>query len=129
MGARRFIPLLVLIGAVTVAFVACNRDPWGYMNSPTDVVSITKTTKFAKDEQGLPLKSQVGTVRMSHKVHAEKGIPCETCHHKTNNDARIKKCASEGCHVGYNGYATIHNLCLNCHIEEKEGPTKCKNCH
>jgi len=120
---------VLLLSAIIVFFVvSCNRDPWTYTSSPTDVVSITKTTKFIKQaDDATPMKSQVGTVKMSHRVHEEHGVKCEVCHHKKGNDDRVKECAQ--CHKGYEGYATMHNLCLNCHIENKEGPLKCKNCH
>ncbi|MBN2161230.1 MAG: cytochrome c3 family protein [Spirochaetes bacterium] len=73
------------------------------------------------------MKSRVGVVRFSHKTHEEEGMKCVECHHKNANPERIKKCAV--CHTGANGYETMHGLCVDCHIEKKEGPQKCYECH
>ncbi len=129
MGVKRFLPLILLFGILAATIFSCQRDPWTYTDSPTDVVSITKTTRFAKSEDGSPMKSNVGAVKMSHKTHGKEGLQCVQCHHREGNDERIKTCAAEGCHVGGKGYGDLHNLCLGCHIEKKEGPQKCKNCH
>jgi len=121
---RNTLPVIMTIAAGIIA-ASCSLDPWTVGESPTDVVSITKVTAFPKD--GNVLKSQVGTVRMSHKVHQEKGLTCINCHHKHENPEREKRCAV--CHNGESGYNTMHGLCVDCHIARKEGPQKCKECH
>jgi hypothetical protein len=127
-GFKKILPIaiLVIMGGI---IASCKLDPWSTGEMPTDLVTITKTTKTF--EKGKPeetiYKSKVGAVRMSHKVHEEKGLKCEQCHHKKNNPDREKKCAA--CHFGEEGYMTMHGLCLDCHIKRKEGPQKCKQCH
>ncbi len=128
----------ILPVAVTILFggiiASCSLDPWVVEERPTDVVTITKTTKsFDKQKSGaLVYKSQVGPVKMSHKVHEDHGLKCIDCHHKdinrkNVNPEREKKCAV--CHYGENGYKTMHGLCITCHIKHKAGPQKCKECH
>ena len=123
--------ILPFAAAVIIGFciASCEPDPWQSGDSPTDVVSITKITRnlnAQKPEDSL-YKSQVGTVRMSHKAHQDKGLKCVDCHHVKNNPEREKTCAK--CHQGDNGYETMHGLCVDCHIARREGPQKCKECH
>ncbi len=128
MEIKKCMPLAVAV-IIGMFIVSCKLDPWTSGDTPTDIVTITKTTRaFDKEKSsGKEYKSQVGAVKMSHKVHEDKGIPCEKCHHKKGNPDREKKCAL--CHTGDNGYNTMHGLCLDCHIARKEGPQKCKECH
>ena len=121
-----------LIAAVPLifAFVSCEPDPWTTGGNPadTDHVVITKITKYGTQEDGVsPYRSKVGSVIMSHKTHEEIGLACVDCHHKENNDERIKTCAK--CHNGDDGYEKLHGLCVDCHIERKEGPQECMQCH
>lgn len=128
MKLKMILPFTVSI-IIIMLIVSCKYDPWQSGDSPTDVVSITKITRnfdTAKPEEIL-YKSQVGTVRMSHKAHQDKGMTCVDCHHLKNNPEREKKCAA--CHQGDNGYETLHGLCVDCHIASNEGPQKCKECH
>lgn len=128
MELKKILPITVVI-IVGGIIASCKLDPWTTGDSPTDVITITKTTRaFEKGKTGeTTYKSQVGAVKMSHKAHEEKGLKCEVCHHKKNNPDREKKCAK--CHYGQNGYDTMHGLCIDCHIQRKEGPQKCKECH
>lgn len=125
MGTKKIFSVIIFCFVVLIAYSSCGRSEWA---EKIDMTSITKTTKYAMEKDGVtPLKSQVGTVKMSHKAHDEAGIDCVVCHHKEFNDDREKECAK--CHTGNDGYTTMHNLCLNCHIEKKKGPQDCKNCH
>jgi len=124
----RLFPVFLCI--LFFVFAACESDPWIHKgnSSDTDMVVITKVTAFGKQADGLSnYKGQVGAVTMSHKVHEDAGIQCFDCHHKENNDDRIKQCAK--CHNGTAGYETMHGLCVDCHIEKGEGPQKCMGCH
>lgn len=112
---------------MTAALSSCYLDPWITTESPTDKVTMTKVTKYAKMADGVtPMKSEVGQVVFSHKTHEAQGLDCASCHHKANNDDRIKKCAV--CHIGNKGFDVMHGKCLDCHIAEG-GPEKCKQCH
>ena len=128
MEFKKILPLAVIV-IIGIIIASCKLDPWTSGDSPTDVVTITKTTRtFDKATAGdKQYQSKVGVVKMSHKRHEDKGINCEVCHHKKGNPDREKKCAK--CHSGDNGYETMHGLCLDCHIQRKEGPQKCKECH
>lgn len=120
----------VLVCLLALVMPACDSDPWISRGNPvdTDEVVITKVTAFGTQADGVsPYKGQVGAVTMSHKVHEEQGMECFDCHHKNDNDARIKKCGK--CHTGEKGYETMHGLCVDCHISENKGPQKCMECH
>jgi hypothetical protein len=125
---KKILPIAVVV-IIGIIIASCKLDPWTSGDSPTDIVTITKTTRtYDKGKAaGKEYTSQVGAVKMSHKAHEEKGVACEKCHHKKGNPDREKKCAK--CHTGDNGYETMHGLCVDCHIEKKEGPQKCKECH
>jgi hypothetical protein len=125
---KKFLPIAAAV-IIGIIIASCKYDPWQAGDSPTDVVSITKVTRNleAPKPGDTVYKSQVGTVRMSHKAHQDKGLKCVDCHHVKNNPEREKTCAK--CHKGENGYETMHGLCVDCHIARKEGPQKCKECH
>ena len=117
---------LVLICFLATLISSCKGS--GDWAKEIDQVSIEKTTRYAKEKDGVtPLKSQAGAVTISHKKHDMEGIQCVKCHHKSSNPEREKECAK--CHKGNEGYTTMHKLCLNCHIEKGKGPQDCKNCH
>lgn len=120
----------VFLCIFALVFSACESDPWIHKGNPsdTDVVVITKVTAFGTQKDGLSsYKGQVGAVTMSHKVHEDLGMQCYDCHHKANNDDRIKQCAK--CHNGTAGYDTMHGLCVDCHIGKGKGPQQCMECH
>ncbi|MBN1495701.1 MAG: cytochrome c3 family protein [Spirochaetes bacterium] len=113
---------------IAIIATACSLDPWVAGKEYPDVVAITKTTRFGKVSNGIsPMKSAAGVVHFSHKTHEGLGIQCIECHHKKDNPERIKQCAT--CHIGDNGYNTMHGLCLDCHIAKKDGPQNCQGCH
>ena len=122
-----FSPAAIAILTAIIA-TACSLDPWVADKQYPNMVTITKITSFGKSADGAsPMKSRLGVVRFSHKTHDAMGLKCVKCHHKKANPGRVKQCAS--CHVGDNGYNTMHGLCVDCHIEKKDGPQKCKECH
>lgn len=127
---KLFPVLLVCTLSVVFAIVSCNTDPWSHGGNPkdTDNVVIKKITKKGTQKDGVsPYKGQVGAVTMSHSVHEKAGVDCIVCHHKENNDARVKECAQ--CHYGDEGFDVMHGLCVDCHIGRKKGPQKCMECH
>ena len=127
----RLFPLFVCF-LFSIIFFACELDPWttGGNRIDTDKVVITKITAYGKQADGIsPYKGNVGAVTMSHSVHENHGVQCFDCHHKHDNDARIKSCASEECHTGDKGYNALHGKCVDCHISVNKGPQKCKECH
>lgn len=95
----------------------------------TNVVKITKAdnylTKGDINRGEKKTGNKMAVVKMSHDKH--KDIKCITCHHKEGNDDRIKKCAL--CHKGNSGMEIMHELCIECHKEMKEGPIGCDDCH
>lgn len=127
MRYKSFLPVLIAFLMAIIA-TACSLDPWVAGKEYPNMVTITKITTYGKSADGSsPMKSSLGAVKFSHKTHEEKGMKCIECHHKKANPGRIKQCAV--CHVGDNGYNTMHGLCVDCHIEKKEGPQHCKECH
>ena len=120
----------VLICLLSLAVVSCETDSWkSRVNMKSDKVTITKITAYGKQKESETLyKGQVGAVVFSHDVHEnDVGLTCEACHHKNDNEDRIKQCAV--CHNGYEGYDTMHGLCLDCHISRNDGPQECMGCH
>lgn len=127
MRFNRLMPAAIAALFVFIAS-ACALDPWGAGKKFPNMVTITKTTKFALATDGVsPMKSQLGVVKFSHKTHEDMGMKCVDCHHKNANADRIKQCAV--CHKGDNGYETMHGLCVDCHIAKKDGPQQCFECH
>ncbi len=121
----------VLIFLVSFLAVSCETDSWkSRINmKDTDHVVVTKVTSYGKQKDSdLQYKGQVGAVVFPHDFHEkEVGLSCENCHHKNANDERIKQCAV--CHNGFEGYDTMHGLCVDCHISRDEGPQECMQCH
>ena len=60
-------------------------------------------------------EAKTGKVTFNHKAHGER-LGCEACHQGTPAKIAIDKAAAHG------------DACKNCH-KEKNGPTKCKECH
>ncbi len=122
---RHYLAMLAFL--ISVSLSSCQLDPWVTGDSPTDKVAVTKITHYGKMQDGVtPMKSEMGKVIFSHKTHADQNLACVDCHHKKNNDDRIKKCAA--CHVGNDGFEIMHGLCLDCHMS-RGGPEKCTQCH
>jgi hypothetical protein len=81
-------------------------------------------------------------VTFDHHKHATSLVEsCDTCHHTNEGmtaatDANVEKCSS--CHLDGDAPSMsaaglkdnpFHILCINCHREEKKGPTACRDCH
>ncbi len=117
--------------AFIAGFSSCKDGTTAINRSPSDVVTVTDINKFITDEDikagTVKTNNYVSAVKMSHWKHEREGVQCEICHHKKGNDDRIKQCAA--CHKGKAGDETMHNLCINCHVEKKEGPSMCQDCH
>ncbi len=123
--------IATFVCALIAGFSSCKEGTTAINPSPTDVVTVTDINKFITDEDikagVVKTNNYVSAVKMSHWKHEREGVQCTVCHHKNGNDDRIKQCAA--CHKGKTGDETMHNLCINCHVEKKEGPTMCQDCH
>lgn len=118
--------LNILAGAI-FTLGACSDEN---EHSATDVVTITGVNEYIKDsDMSEALKTLETTIRvkMSHDVHTDADVPCATCHHKKNNDERIKKCSY--CHQGIEGAKQFHKFCIKCHSGSSKGPVRCNECH
>ncbi len=124
------IPLFQRIGtfiaalAVLAAISSCSKGV-------DDEIEITRENKYitADDIQAGIIKTSrsMSASVFSHSMHKSAGVSCETCHHKSNNDERIKRCVY--CHKGIQGTRTFHRLCVGCHTAKKDGPAECAGCH
>lgn len=128
--SRLLIGISLLSASIIFTFVSCEPDPWITRGNPvdTDQVVISKVKKYGVQKDGVSrYRSRVGSVTMSHKTHEDIGLVCIDCHHKENNDERIKTCAK--CHYGGDGYDKLHGKCVGCHMSVNKGPQKCMQCH
>lgn len=82
-------------------------------------------------------------VTFDHAKHQTLAKSCDTCHHTnkgmtTDKGVKVAKCSS--CHLDPKDKAPsmremsltknpFHTLCINCHKEQKKGPTVCAKCH
>ena len=112
MFLKRVFPYALAALAVCTAFflISCGSDP-------QKTVEIHRTAS----------SPQTGKVDFPHSVHSKAGIQCVECHHKKNNPERDKNCAA--CHQEENGLATMHKICVDCHLSVKKGPRQCDGCH
>jgi hypothetical protein len=117
--------LFVLFILIAAAAISC-----GSQYSSTDTVSFTNINTFLNDADyakgNRKTYAEMPAVQLSHQVHERAGVKCVVCHHKTNNDGRIKRCNQ--CHKGIRGVEDMHKFCLDCH-EKRKGPQKCAQCH
>jgi hypothetical protein len=67
-----------------------------------------------------------GPVEVYHRVFEKAGITCVTCHHKKNNNDRIKQCSR--CHKGVAGMDALHKRCGECHLQRRMDMS-CTTCH
>ncbi|HNW27771.1 MAG TPA: cytochrome c3 family protein [Spirochaetota bacterium] len=113
------------IAAVISAVIACSNT-----HSKTDLVTITGVNEYYTDADAAGGRRTLETtihVTMTHSSHEKANVPCVTCHHKFNNEERIKKCAY--CHKGLNGARMFHTFCIKCHADKNKGPVRCNECH
>lgn len=76
---------------------------------------VTAVTPTASPEEVI-FKGSFGTVTMPHQVHAA-AFSCALCH-------------GEGTPGAFDlGRDAAHALCIDCHKEQKVGPTGCTGCH
>lgn len=117
-------PFFIVISLLFCA--SCSKDLSG-----TDLVTITGVNAFMADEDvAAGMKKTLETtirVQMRHQPHEDAGISCVSCHHKSWNDERIKKCSY--CHKGMDGARMFHTFCIKCHTDRDDGPVKCNECH
>jgi hypothetical protein len=85
-------------------------------------------------------------VTFKHDQHATTLVKtCETCHHMNKGltpdtvaKTKVQKCTT--CHLDPKGSVPsmreasmtknpFHALCIDCHKQQKKGPTVCKDCH
>lgn len=77
------------------------------------LVAFTFTLAYAADS--VTYENKKGSVTFNHKAHSEK-MECTACHQGTPAKIAIDKDAAHGA------------ACKDCH-KEKNGPTKCNDCH
>lgn len=77
---------------------------------------ICAAAAMAAGPETISLPAKMGTVTFSHKAHQEKLKDCKICHEK--GPGKIE---------GF-GKDWAHKTCKGCHAE-KNGPTKCGDCH
>ena len=118
--------LYLLFMVLPLLLVSCGNG-----DSGTDLVTITGVNAFVTDEDiAAGTKKTLETtihVKMHHRLHEKAGVACVTCHHKQNNDERIKTCSY--CHKGLDGAKRFHEFCIKCHVRMDKGPVKCNECH
>lgn len=116
---------------VLFLFIAATIHYCGYENSDR-IIKVTSVNSFLH-KQASPNKQRIESaitllrtfVLFNHTKHENRNA-CISCHHRNNNDDRIKTCA--WCHQGKTGAKVIHTTCISCH-QNKGGPTKCTGCH
>ena len=117
MKKQKFVLFCIFILTVTLPFVSCGKKK--ITAGPTGITTITKVKSTAEKS----------AVKMSHDKHSLSDVKCVVCHHKDDNDGRIKLCSKCKSHKGDNGKEILHDLCINCHNEKKAGPIECDSCH
>jgi hypothetical protein len=117
---------VIILSLSLSPFLSCKKDISG-----TDLVAITGVNTFITDQEVArgTTKTLETTIRvkMHHQLHENADVSCVTCHHKKQNDERIKKCSY--CHKGLEGAKMFHLFCIKCHNEKQKGPVKCNECH
>lgn len=116
---------VLLLSCIIIPLLACSNNQSG-----TDIVTITGVNTYFTDAdavRGMKTLETTIPVKMSHRLHEKSDVACITCHHKTGNNERIKKCAY--CHKGLEGAKLFHVFCIKCHKEKSEGPVRCNECH
>lgn len=101
--------------------------------SQEDIVSL-KDEAFGKGQRPAAV--------FAHEDHNEKAEieDCSVCHHVYKEGEKVEDESSEDmscsdCHNVNKGYLTrplmkaYHDLCQNCHKENKSGPITCGECH
>ncbi|MBD3344928.1 MAG: hypothetical protein GF401_07690 [Chitinivibrionales bacterium] len=119
------LPLVVGMGAL-IGYGKNNDE-----TISTDTVTVTDVQRHITGDDTGAFKEtfnfSMPAVKMSHIGHEKGGVTeCITCHHKHDNDDRIKECAQ--CHKGVEGMEIMHENCGVCH-KENNISTDCRSCH
>lgn len=88
-----------------------------YQHQHNDIIKVFKNTFTFKQK--------------SHDIHRNRGVQCAECHHNTvllrdKENSKKEKCSH--CHAGFWSEKVLHELCRNCHLENKVS-TNCNSCH
>ncbi|MGA1841729.1 MAG: cytochrome c3 family protein [bacterium] len=115
-----------------------------------DELEINSDVSHFKDGKKTKIPPGYNLPKLTHKKHAkeygEGGYGCKTCHHEMKSDdpaeqAKAKKCSSEGCHSAeakekcLDLKNAMHKQCYkDCHKTDEKAkaanaPTKCNDCH
>jgi hypothetical protein len=109
---------------------ACQLNVFFPDTISTDTVIIVSADSFVTGKDtglsAVKVGWTPGPVAQSHRIHEKMGLSCVTCHHKHNNDARIKQCTQ--CHKGIAGMENLHNKCGQCHLYRARDMS-CSSCH
>jgi hypothetical protein len=87
--------------------------------------------------------SPMGAVKFNHKAHTDGGWSCEVCHHASKPEkplGEVRYQACRDCHskaiekpmktkVAFHAVGAKSGICVDCHLAEKKGPSKCSDCH
>lgn len=115
---KYILTLFVVLYFMVLPSTSCKQGTESVDKDSTDLVVITKLYK----------NNEMPPVKMSHQKHEDADVKCITCHHKDNNDDRIKVCSK--CHMKKGSEDVLHDdLCIGCHEDMKRGPTDCEACH
>ncbi len=92
------------------------------------LITLSTTLAFAQTDGPAEIKypSKMGTVTFDHTTH-QTSVDCATCHH-TGEYVSCKSCHGVDAKAPKAKMA-FHKQCKSCHKEQKQGPTKCKECH
>ena len=115
MNRQNSVILMIVIAVIALPLASCSQ-----FAGPKGEITIVKLIK----------PGETAPVKFNHDKHEAKKVKCVVCHHKINNDDRIKICAGDNCHAGKGAVETIHKFCINCHKSNlKIAPTECAACH
>ncbi len=78
--------------------------------------SITLASAEGSGPAELKYPVKMGTVTFNHASH-ETLADCANCHAAVQGIEKKER------------KEAFHNLCINCHKEQQQGPTSCRDCH
>ncbi|MCX7679408.1 MAG: cytochrome c family protein [Spirochaetes bacterium] len=122
---RYAVTIFVIVFLIFSAYYCSRENPQRFLRV-TSVNAFVNHTNQKKEQSIEPAITLLRTyVLFNHSQH-ENAMTCVHCHHKNQNDDRIKTCS--WCHQGKNGAKILHALCIACH-RKQGGPQKCTGCH
>jgi hypothetical protein len=85
----------------------------------------------------------MGAVKFNHKAHTDGGWKCEVCHHASKPEKPLPEGTYQACRdchskstedpmktkVAFHAVGAKSGICVDCHLSEKKGPSKCSDCH